>query len=46
MQYVSTLLAVFLVPGWLAVLPRYAGEGGGVLIKFPAMEHQTWSIRR
>ncbi len=40
MRHVSTLRAVFLVLGWLAVLPRYADEGGGVLLS-----SLQWSIR-
>ena len=40
-QHMSTLLAVYLVLGWLAGLPLYADAGGWVLIECPAVEHQT-----
>ncbi len=40
-QHMSTLLAVYLVLGWLAGLPLYADAGGWVLIERPALEHQT-----
>jgi len=44
MQHVSTLPAVLLVLGWS--LGCLSIQMRGVLIECPAVEHQTWSIRR